>query len=83
VHVRDERQDHRPRRRSRIRDAAQHGLRNTVYSYDPATNKWTTIGTMPGPRSSVISGAIDDKTLITTTGNNPDATTATWIGTVG
>jgi N-acetylneuraminic acid mutarotase len=56
--------------------------RSTVYAYDPTRNEWSLLGTLPAPRSTSIAGALGTNTIITTCGNSPDATSATWIGTV-
>jgi N-acetylneuraminic acid mutarotase len=56
----------------------------TVMCYDPATNKWTQIGTLPAARSTVVAGIVNGK-LVVTTGNGAadgGGTTTTWIGTL-
>ena len=54
----------------------------TVYAYDPLTNQWSLLGTLPSVRSSSIAGVLSGNRIISATGNNPDATSTTWIGTV-
>jgi N-acetylneuraminic acid mutarotase len=52
-----------------------------IESYDPATNTWTKLGTLPAARSTVIAGVVGNR-LIVTTGNGPSATDTTWVGTL-
>jgi hypothetical protein len=54
----------------------------TVLMYDPATNKWTTLPSLPLPRKSAFCGFIDGK-LIVSCGNQPNSpyeSATTWLG---
>ena len=62
-------------------DTAHNEPQRSIYSYDPATNKWTTLALLPAVRSTPVVGIVGNK-LIVTTGNGPDATNQTWIGTM-
>jgi N-acetylneuraminic acid mutarotase len=55
---------------------------STIYSYDPATNPWTLIGLLPANRSTSVAGVLPDGRIITSTGNTPNPSVATWIGTL-
>lgn len=55
---------------------------STIYSYDPALNTWSLIGLLPANRSTSVAGAIGPNQIITTTGNTPNPSVATWIGTL-
>jgi N-acetylneuraminic acid mutarotase len=57
--------------------------RDTIYAYDPLANTWSLLGLLPAPRSTSVAGALGTNQIVTTCGNDPDATSATWIGTVG
>jgi kelch-like protein 9/13/kelch-like protein 26 len=50
-----------------------------VESYDPVTNKWSSLTSMPGTRSSGIANVIGNS-LIFTTGYNGTFRGETWIG---
>ena len=52
---------------------------NNVESYDPAANKWSSLTSMPGTRSSGIGNVIGNS-LIFTTGYNGTFKSDTWIG---
>jgi N-acetylneuraminic acid mutarotase len=53
---------------------------NNVESYDPATNKWTSLSPLPSGRSSGIGGVFGDK-LIFNGGYSGQFNAQTWIGT--
>jgi hypothetical protein len=53
----------------------------SIFTYNPVTNSWSTLGFLPARRSTVVCGIINGQ-LIVTTGNSPPATTTTWIGTL-
>jgi hypothetical protein len=53
----------------------------SIVDYDPATNTWNQLALLPAARSTVVAGIVDGK-LVVTTGNSPDPTTTTWIGTL-
>ena len=52
---------------------------SNVESYDPASNKWSSLTSMPGTRSSGIGNVIGNS-LIFTTGYNGTFKSDTWIG---
>lgn len=55
---------------------------STIYAYDPALNTWSLIGLLPGNRSTSVAGVIAPNQIISSTGNTPNASTTTWIGTL-
>jgi N-acetylneuraminic acid mutarotase len=52
-----------------------------IVDYDPTTNTWSQLGLLPAARSTVVAGIVNGQ-LVVTTGNSPDATNTTWIGTL-
>ena len=55
---------------------------STIYAYDPILDTWSLIGTLPANRSTSVAGVLADGTIISATGNNPNPTADTWIGTL-
>jgi hypothetical protein len=54
---------------------------STIYAYDPALNTWSLIGLLPGNRSTSVAGVVAPNQIISATGNTPNPSTTTWIGT--
>ena len=52
-----------------------------IFAYEPTANKWSLLGLLPAQRSTTVAGVIDGK-IVVATGNNPNPTVNTWIGTV-
>ena len=52
-----------------------------VYAYDPDADAWSTIGLLPAARSTSVCGVIGPNKIISSTGNSPNASTTTWVGT--
>ncbi len=50
-----------------------------IVDYDPSTDTWNQLGLLPAARSTVVAGIVNGQ-LVVTTGNAPDPTTTTWIG---
>jgi N-acetylneuraminic acid mutarotase len=53
-----------------------------VTLYDPATNTSTEMSPLPFARSTSVAGVLPDGRFISSTGNSPAETDATWIGTI-
>ncbi|PNY82786.1 hypothetical protein CVO96_00815 [Deinococcus koreensis] len=52
----------------------------TVLSYDPATDRWTVLTPLPGPRQSSVADTIGDALVVTTGSTSAGPTNTTWIG---
>jgi N-acetylneuraminic acid mutarotase len=50
-----------------------------VVAYDPVTNTWSSLGTLPAARSTALVGVVNGQ-LIVATGNSPYATNTVWLG---
>jgi hypothetical protein len=50
----------------------------TILSYDPVTNAWTTVAQLPDARSTAIAGFVNGQ-LILSTGNAPAHSTETYL----
>jgi N-acetylneuraminic acid mutarotase len=57
-------------------------VRRTVFAYDPVTNSWAHLSDLPAARSTSVAGVLSGNRIISATGNDPDASATTWIGTV-
>ena len=55
---------------------------STVYAYDPLADKWSLLGMLPANRSTSVAGVLPDGRIISATGNTPNPSTTTWIGTL-
>jgi N-acetylneuraminic acid mutarotase len=57
------------------------GLRN-VTVFDPLTNTFTEMSPLPEKRSTSVAGVLPDGRIITATGNTPNPSVETYIGTI-
>ncbi|MGB7158838.1 MAG: kelch repeat-containing protein, partial [Tepidisphaeraceae bacterium] len=56
-------------------------MRN-VTVFDPLTNTTYEMDPLPAARSTSVAGVLPDGRIISATGNSPNPTTTTWIGTI-
>jgi N-acetylneuraminic acid mutarotase len=62
-------------------ETAYNTVVRNVTMWDPTTNTFTELTPLPAGRSTSVAGVLPDGRLISSTGNNPNESTTTWIGT--
>ena len=63
-------------------ETAYNTVVRNVTVWDPLTNTFTEMSPLPSARSTSVAGVLPDGRIISSTGNSPNETSTTWIGTI-